>query len=98
VAFFVRDEVPYGLDVRGLYERCDAGFRFNWIEVDVVDLHANRRVYGVRGEGATEGCLAGMNQETRKEIPGTLYRELVEALAAAWAAQPPPPAPGTQAL
>lgn len=98
VARFVNADVPYGLDVRGHSEPCDDGFRFEWIEIEIIDLRANRRVYSVRGEGATEGCLVAVDPDTRKVTHGTLLRDLSYALAAAWGKSAPVVPAGTTRL
>jgi hypothetical protein len=100
---FVRDGVPYGLEARGAPVLCaGGGIRFDWIEVDVVDLSANRVVHQVAGAGATEDCIVGheggppapgQQPRTTKVIRGTLYADLAKAIAGAWAATAPSSVP-----
>jgi hypothetical protein len=95
---FVDDDVRYGIDARGAASRCElggTGVDFAWIEVDIIDLRANRVVHRVSGAGATEGCIVGMDQRTRKAITGTLYSELTAAVAAAWARSAAPSSPAS---
>jgi len=88
---FAQDGVPYGLEARGSGERCDDGFLFKWIEIDVVDMRANRVVYSVSGAGATEGCAVSMDMKTKVPSYGTLFAELASSIAKAWGGPAKPP-------
>lgn len=71
--------IPYGLELRGeIDDRCsEGGFKFDWLEVVVVDLRANEEVMGLRGEGYSDDCVHWGK-------PGTMFSEMAEQIRASW--------------
>ena len=78
---------PYGLELKGLVERCpEGGFDFAWLNVFVVDTRRNEHVMALWGKGSTANCMP-------PEMGEGLFVQLAKLLAAAWAEPAPAPAP-----
>jgi hypothetical protein len=82
---FAKDDgsIPYGLEVKAdIDDRCsEGGFKFDWIDVVVVDLRSNEQVMALRGEGYTENCKHWGQS-------GTLFSEMADELLRYWTTEP----------